>query len=105
MSVDRDLIFGALALQNEYIDLDQFTAVCRARASGKPAPVADLLVQRGWIDGRDRDEIERLVERKLSRHGNDPRQTLGAVADPFTVDLLRDVDDQEVRKSIHTLVA
>jgi serine/threonine-protein kinase len=77
MSIDRDLIFGVLALQNDYIELDQFTAACQAWASDNSQPMAAMLLGKGWIDERARSEIDNLVERKLKRHAGAPSKALG----------------------------
>jgi hypothetical protein len=74
MSIDRNLIFGVLALQNDYIELDQFTAARQAWASNNAQPMASMLIGKGWIDERGRSEIDCLVERKLKRNGCLPRQ-------------------------------
>ena len=100
METDRNLLFGALAFQNEYIDLSQFAAVCRAWAADKSRPIAELLVERGWIDAHAQFELERLAERKLKRSGGDLRQTLGQVTDANLRDAIRGVEDTELRQSL-----
>jgi serine/threonine-protein kinase len=100
MNTDRNLLFGVLAFQNEYINLSQLAAVCRAWSAEKDRPLAELLVERRWIDSHARVELDRLVDRKLARYGGDPRATLGAVADYSVRDAIRDVDDADVRQSL-----
>ncbi len=100
MNTDRNLLFAALAFQNEYINLAQFAAVCRAWGADKSRPLAELIVERRWIDAQAKSELDRLVERKLSRYGGDARVTLGVVTDNAMRDAMRDVEDSEVR---HTL--
>jgi serine/threonine-protein kinase len=80
MSIDRNLIFGVVALQNDYIELNQFTAACQAWASNNSEPLASMLIGNGWIDERARCEIECLVERKLKRSGCLPGQGRGETA-------------------------
>src|SRR3989442_684650 len=77
ININRHLLFGALAFQNEYIDLAQFGAVCRTWAADKTRPLADLLVERGWITVAVRAVLDEIVERKLKRYGGDPHATLG----------------------------
>jgi serine/threonine-protein kinase len=105
MDTDRNLLFGALAFQNEYIDLAQFSAVCRAWGADKQRPLADLLVARGWITEQVRTVLDDMVERKLKRYGGNARVTLGAVADDSVRDAMRDVQDPEVRRAMQTLPA
>ncbi|MBI3468334.1 MAG: tetratricopeptide repeat protein [Planctomycetes bacterium] len=103
MNTDRNLLFGVLAFQDDYIDLAQLAAVCRAWAADKSRPMPDLLVERGWIIDADRQELEHRVERKLKRYGGDVHATLGAVADDAARDAIKEVPDPEVRQSISSL--
>ena len=61
------------------IDLAQLTAACRAWVADKSKPIADLLVERGWITAEDRGFVEKQLERKLAKHQHDPRVTLNSV--------------------------
>ena len=98
---DRNLLFGVLALQADLIDAARFAEACTAWAARKEAPLADLLVERGWITAEDRAHVERLLRRKLKKHGGDAR------AEPRRRRRRRgprrprpDVDDPEVRQSL-----
>jgi len=103
MNTDRNLLFGALAFQNEYIDLAQFAAICRAWAADKSRPLADLLVERGWITIAVQAVLDEIVERKLKRYGGDAHATLGAVADGQVRDAIREVSDPDISHSVSTL--
>src|SRR5262245_48277202 len=76
-SPDRNLLFGVLALQLEIIDDRQFAQAAAAWATRKDQPLADVLKDLGWLTANDRREVERLIERKLKKHG-DARQSLAA---------------------------
>jgi tetratricopeptide (TPR) repeat protein/tRNA A-37 threonylcarbamoyl transferase component Bud32 len=102
-NTDRNLLFAVLALHAELIDNDQFAEACAAWTARRETPLADLLVERGWLSADDRREVERLLERKLKKHGGDVRASLGAVADAGVRDLLRAVGDEDVRKSLSSL--
>ena len=43
MQTDRNLLFGVLAFQDEYIDLAQLAAICRAWAADKTSPTSTPL--------------------------------------------------------------
>ncbi len=103
MNTDRNLLFGVLAFQDDFIDMAQLAAVCRAWAADKSRPIPELLVERGWLTDSDRGELDRKVERKLRRYGGDVHATLGAVADAAARDAIRDVDDSDIRQSISSL--
>ncbi len=101
MSVERNLLFAVLAFEDELIDLQQLTAACRAWSNHKSKPLADLLVERGWITTDHRRFLDEKAERKLSKHQNDPRVTLNAATRGDICDvLLKDVDDSDVRQSL-----
>ena len=101
MSVEQHLLFAVLAFEDDLIDLQQLTAACRAWAGDKSKPLADLLVERGWVTAEHRRFLEEKAERKLARHQNDPRVTLNAVTRGDVCDaLLKEVDDSEVRQSL-----
>jgi serine/threonine-protein kinase len=81
MDTDRNLLFGVLALQTDLIDAQQFIEACLLWTSRKDVPLADLLVERGWIMPDDRAHVEYLLGRKLHKHGGDPRASLAAIPD------------------------
>ena len=71
MDTDRNLLFGVLALQADLITAAQFAEACAAWATRKTAPLAELLLERSWITPADREQVEKLLERKLKKHGGD----------------------------------
>src|SRR5262249_61281403 len=93
-ATDRNLLFGVLALQADLLDAARFAEACAAWAARKDTPLADLLVERGWLTPRDREDVERLLQRKLKKHAGDAqaglaeatrletRQALAGVAHP-----------------------
>jgi serine/threonine protein kinase len=99
---DRNLLFGVLALQLDVIDDRQFAQACSAWASRKDAPLADVLKDLGWLTDDDRREVERLLERKLKKHGGDARQSLAEAAVGEVREVLRTVGDDALRQSLST---
>jgi eukaryotic-like serine/threonine-protein kinase len=105
-NTDRNLLFGVLAMQQDLIDPRQFADACAGWAILKDKPLADILIERGWITADDRLDVERFLDRKLERHGGDVRASLFAVAAVAAVavrDVIRAVDDPEVRNSLCSL--
>ncbi|MFT5326598.1 MAG: serine/threonine protein kinase, partial [Planctomycetaceae bacterium] len=101
MSVEQNLLFAVLAFEDELIDLQQLTSACRVWAGDKSKPLADLLVERGWVTAEHRRFLEEKAERKLAKHQNDPRVTLNAATRGDVCDaLLKEVDDSDVRHSL-----
>src|SRR5207247_778431 len=74
-----------------------------AWSARKDTPLGDLLVQHGWLTPAGKQEVEQLLERKLHRHGGDVRRSLGAVADAGVRDIIRDVGDADMRRSLSSL--
>ena len=97
---DRNLLFGVLAMQVDLIEAGQFADVCSAWASRKHVPLADLMVERGWLTLADKDEVERLLLRKLKRHSGDVQAGLAEVASPEIVRSLANVDDADIHRSL-----
>lgn len=100
---DRNLLFGVLALQHDLIDAQQFADACAGWAVRKSLPLAELLLERGWILPSDREQIEQWLERKLKKFGNNVRLTLGATVDAQARDAIRRVENPELRESIGAL--
>ena len=103
MTTDQNLLFGVLALQLEFIDVRQFAEVCCAWAGCKDKGVAELLVERGWINAADRDQVQGLLERKVQRRQGDVRQALSDLTGPQLRDVMHAVGDAEVEQTLSHL--
>ncbi len=99
MDSDRNLLFGVLALQAELIDASQFVEICTLWTTRKDTLLADLLIERGWIDAADRSHIDYLVDRKLRRHGGDGRASLADAPD-YIKRSLAALDDPDIQRSL-----
>jgi serine/threonine-protein kinase len=102
VDTDRNLLFGVLALQAALIDNDQFAQACAAWATRKQQPLAELLVERSWLTAEDRGEVERLLQRHLTRHGSS-RASLAHLNPRRLRDSLAGVQDAELTQSLATL--
>jgi PAS domain S-box-containing protein len=99
MDTDRNLLFGVLALQMDLIDARQFVEACTVWTTRKDLPLADLLEERGWITATDKADLQRLLERKLKKHGGDAKVGLAAVADDVKRSLAA-LEDAEIQRSL-----
>jgi eukaryotic-like serine/threonine-protein kinase len=99
MDADRNLLFGVLALQADVIDADHFIKICTLWTTHKQSALGDLLIELGWITPIDKADVERLVERKLKRHGGDPRAGLAAVSDDVKRSLAA-LQDDDINRSL-----
>jgi PAS domain S-box-containing protein len=99
MDTDRNLLFGVLALQADLLDNDQFAEACSAWAARKETPLADLLLERGWLTAEDRGHVEYLLERKLKKHGGDAHASLAAIPDDIKR-VLATIEDDDIQRSL-----
>jgi hypothetical protein len=100
MDTERNLLFGVLAVQVDLIEPARFVEACTLWANQNKTPLADLLVERGWLSAGDRDDIETLVLRKLKKHGGDAKAGLAEVTTDPVRQSLAQVTDIHVRQSL-----
>src|SRR5262249_31883877 len=74
------LLFGILALQNNFINRDDLLGAFAAWVADKARPLAQLLVDRQALDEARRVLLEALVSEHLKQHGGDPEASLAAVS-------------------------
>ena len=98
---DRNLLFGILALQMDFVPRDALIAAMNAWVLDKAKPLGLILVEQGALDAGNRAWLEAGVERHLEKHGNDPERSLAALSSVGSVrrDLQR-VADADVQASL-----
>src|SRR5205807_997481 len=74
-----------------------------AWAARKDVPLADLLVQRGWLTAEERSHVDFLLQRKLHKHKGDARAGLAEVTSDEVRHSLASVADAEVQQSLAEL--
>src|ERR1700735_3997092 len=79
VSTDRNLLFGILAVQMDFISRDQLVAAMNAWVLDKGKPLGDLLVDQKALESTRRPVLEALVDEHLKLHGNDAGKSLAAV--------------------------
>ena len=99
MNTDLNLLFGVLALQADLIDAPQFVEACLLWTTRKHEHLADLLLQRGWIEPADRAHVEYLLERKVRKHGGDAHASLAAIPNDIRRSLAALADD-DIQRSL-----
>src|SRR5262245_33570900 len=100
MDTDRNLLFGVLALQADAITPAQFVEACTVWAARKDVPLPEVLAERGWLTPDDRADVERLVERKLRKHGGDARASLSEATPEPVRRSLAALSDSSVQESL-----
>ncbi len=102
MSIDRNLIFGLLALRERQLQADHFVEVFRILSLDKSKSVAEILGALGWINAEARRALEKRVDDEIARHG-DVRKTLAWLTDAeATVLISREIVDPEIRAAFGT---
>lgn len=100
MDTDRDLAFGLMAFKSNLIDANQLAKACAQWGARKDVPMAELLVQRGWINAEDCRRVQEMVQKQLNSDNGDslsrengeteakgPKATVDVVHTDKTVDL------------------
>ena len=104
MSADRNLLFGILALQMDFLTRDQLVAGMQAWVLDKQTPLAEHLVRLGSLTEARRQLLQPLVNEHIVQHGNDPQQSLATLS---SADRLRreldEIRDDEVQQSLVSL--
>jgi tRNA A-37 threonylcarbamoyl transferase component Bud32 len=88
---DRNLLFGMLALQMDFVRQDVLVAAMQAWVFDKRLPLGDILAREGHLSPERLQLLNALVEEHLKAHQNDPEQSLAALP---VVPALRHVVDQ-----------
>jgi serine/threonine-protein kinase len=76
---DRNLLFGVLALQMDFIRKDALIAALHAWVKDKSRPLGDVLVAQGALDAGTLALLDALVCKHLALHGDDAAASLAAV--------------------------
>src|SRR5262249_49502974 len=100
-SADRNLLFGILALQMDFIGRDALIGAMNAWVLDKAKPLSQVLVEQGALSPAHRDLLEPLVEAHVRQHGGDPQRSLAALSSIGPVrDQLAQVADADVQASL-----
>ncbi len=105
-TADRNLLFGILALQVDFVSREDLLRVMHGWVLDKTRPLGQILIEQGSLSPPRRQLLDELVAEHLRAHQDDPRQSLAAVATPATVRQdLESVADADVQASLTGLTA
>src|SRR5438105_3549770 len=101
---DRNLIFGLLALQMDFVSREQLLEAMNAWMLDKHTPLGDILCRRGVLAEDERHVLDLALQQHLRRHGGDPQASLAAlrVSPDMRQDLGR-LDDADVQANLGSL--
>lgn len=104
IDADRNLLFGILALQMDFISREALIRAMSTWAVEKAKPLAQILVEQSALRADARGLLEALVHKHLEIHDNDAGQSLAAVGSIGGVhDDLKQVADADVQGSLQSL--
>jgi serine/threonine-protein kinase len=106
VEVNRNLLFGVLAIQNGLIEQADLIGALRSWSTERSSPIAQVLVERGALSEDDRTLLEGLLRRHLAKHGDAAENSLAAFPSPGALaDRLRQAltPDQDIEASLARL--
>ena len=80
MASDRNLLFGVLALQMDFISRDALVAAMNSWILEKHQPLGQILVRQGALADEERALLDPLVRKHLEKHGEDAERSLSALS-------------------------
>jgi serine/threonine protein kinase/tetratricopeptide (TPR) repeat protein len=100
-TADRNLLFGILALQLDFIGREELIAAMNAWVLEKSKPLGVVLVEQGKLSADRQRLLDTLVSEHLKQHGNDTEKSLAAM--PAIQSVRRDlgrIRDRDVEASL-----
>src|SRR6478672_938990 len=103
-TADRNMLFGILALQMDFISREALLAAMQAWVFDKSRSLGEVLLGQGALSADSAALMEALVSKHLAMHGGDPGQSLAAVgvAGPVVAEL-KSINDPALHASLATL--
>ncbi len=101
VSAAESLLFGLLALQNNFIDRNGLVAAFGAWVTDKTKPLGQVLLDRGTLSPARYAVLEQLVQEHIQQHGCDPERSLAELrVVPEVRDRLEQVADLDLQCSL-----
>ena len=96
VSVEFQLLFGHVALQNGLVDKGQLVAAFQAWSLDRGRLLADHLVSRGDLDAEDRVAVDALVARHLKRRGDVEKSPSAVTIRSSTLESMANLGDPQI---------
>ena len=84
-AADRNLLYGILALQMDFISRDALITAMHAWVLDKSKPLGAILQEQGALTAERLRLLEALVAEHLRAHQGDPQRSLAAVSSASSV--------------------
>ena len=106
-NTDRNLLFGILAIQMDFISRDALVSAMNGWVMDKSKPLGEILVEQRTLSRERYTLLEALVEEHLRMHGNDAERSLASLSSDGSVrEQLEQIADPQLNASlvhVHTL--
>jgi hypothetical protein len=79
-ATDRNLLFGVLALQMDFVGKEALLKAMNAWVLEKSKPLGTILLEQGALRADAHDLLEAMVQKHLELHGGDPAKSLASVS-------------------------
>lgn len=101
-NTSKNLLFGILALQNDFITRDQLVAATAVWIGDKTRSLENILVEQGALGDDERQLLSALVQKHLAKHDNDPEKSLRSLSSlgSSVKDDLAQLNDSLVTQSV-----
>jgi eukaryotic-like serine/threonine-protein kinase len=100
--IDRHLLFGFLALQNNFLSREDLIAAVSAWLVDKSRPLSEILRARNLVTDKELALLETLHAHHLERHNHDAQQSLAALPTEICVrQQLQQLADPELTTSLN----
>jgi serine/threonine protein kinase len=98
---DRNLLFGILALQMDFINRDGLIGAMNAWVLDKKKSLGEIMVGQGRLSRKHQELLEAMVQAHVLAHQNDAKQSLAAVSTGMSLPReLSVIEDEEVQESL-----
>jgi eukaryotic-like serine/threonine-protein kinase len=98
---DRNLLFGILAVQMNFISRDDLIAGMNSWVLEKSKPLGKVLLQQGRLSAEQLQALETVIAQHLKAHGNDVDRSLqGAASESTVASHLTPIADDDVQASL-----
>lgn len=100
-AADRNLLFGILAVQMDFVTQDRLILAMNAWVLDKQRSLGELLIQQGDLSPERRTLLEALVDEHLKQHHQDVSQSLAAISSVTSArEALGQIPDEDVQASL-----
>lgn len=100
-SADRNLLFGILALQMDFISRESLIKAMNDWVLEKQKRLGEILVANDALSPQNRDLLEQMVDAHVESHGGDPKKSLVSLSSVESVrDDLAKLDDSDIQETV-----